>query len=137
MVTVRYKVFGDRVDGTYLAVDPTHAHMNMPATVMWARGLEAGPQEGTPLVHDGILYFPNPGDTIQAINAATGDIIVTLDSDGSQRPEEIALFVAALGASSSAATPSVNSATASALGTPARSSPKPSRWPPAMVAAPA
>ncbi len=39
-VRVRYKIFGDRVDGTYLAVDSTHAHMNMPATLMWARGLE-------------------------------------------------------------------------------------------------
>lgn len=42
-LTLRYKVFGDRVDGTYLAVDPTHAHMNMPATVMWARGLDDRP----------------------------------------------------------------------------------------------
>jgi len=39
-VTVRYKVFGDRVDGTYLAIDPTHAHINMPAAVMWPRGLD-------------------------------------------------------------------------------------------------
>ncbi len=39
-VTVRYKVFGDRVDGTYLGVDPTHAHINMPAAIMWARGLD-------------------------------------------------------------------------------------------------
>ena len=39
-VTVRYKVFGDRVDGTYLGVDRTHAHMNMPAVVMWAKGLD-------------------------------------------------------------------------------------------------
>jgi len=42
-LTLRYKVFGDRVDGTYLAVDPTHAHMNMPASVMWARGLDDRP----------------------------------------------------------------------------------------------
>ena len=42
-VSVRYRVFGDRVDGTYLAVDPTHAHMNMPAVAMWARGLEDRP----------------------------------------------------------------------------------------------
>jgi predicted metalloprotease with PDZ domain len=40
---VRYKVYGDRVDGTYLAVDPTHAHINMPAAIMWARGLEDRP----------------------------------------------------------------------------------------------
>jgi predicted metalloprotease with PDZ domain len=37
--TVRYKVFGDRVDGTYLAIDTTHAHLNMPAAIMWAKGL--------------------------------------------------------------------------------------------------
>ncbi|MGE4053939.1 MAG: hypothetical protein AB7F99_03980, partial [Vicinamibacterales bacterium] len=43
MVTVRYKVFGDRVDGTYLAIDPSHAHINMPAALMWARGLEDRP----------------------------------------------------------------------------------------------
>jgi predicted metalloprotease with PDZ domain len=29
------------VDGTYLAVDASHAHMNIPATLMWARGLDA------------------------------------------------------------------------------------------------
>ncbi|MEW6320889.1 MAG: PDZ domain-containing protein [Acidobacteriota bacterium] len=39
-VVVVYKVYGDRVDGTYLSVDSTHAHMNIPATLMWARGLE-------------------------------------------------------------------------------------------------
>src|SRR6185295_684392 len=38
-VTVQYKVFGDRVDGTYLAIDPSHAHINMPAALIWARGL--------------------------------------------------------------------------------------------------
>jgi len=42
-VTVKYKVFGDRLDGTYLAVDDTHAHINMPAAFMWARGLEERP----------------------------------------------------------------------------------------------
>jgi predicted metalloprotease with PDZ domain len=44
-VVVRYKVFGDRVDGTYLAIDTTHVHMNMPAAVMWARGFEEHPVE--------------------------------------------------------------------------------------------
>src|SRR5688572_16574449 len=39
-VRVQYRVFGDRVDGTYLAVDRTHAHINMPAVLMWAKGLE-------------------------------------------------------------------------------------------------
>lgn len=42
-VRVTYRVYGDRVDGTYLAIDTTHAHINMPATLMWARGLENRP----------------------------------------------------------------------------------------------
>lgn len=42
-VTVKYKVFGDRVDGTYLAIDATHAHINMPAAMMWAHGLDDRP----------------------------------------------------------------------------------------------
>jgi predicted metalloprotease with PDZ domain len=40
VVNIRYRVFGDRVDGTYLAVDTTHVHMNMPAAIMWGRGLD-------------------------------------------------------------------------------------------------
>jgi alcohol dehydrogenase (cytochrome c) len=43
--------------------------------LVWTRGLEPGPQEGTPLVHDGVLYFPNPRDIIQAVDATTGDLI--------------------------------------------------------------
>lgn len=42
-VLVSYKVFGDRVDGTYLGIDSTHAHINMPAAIMWAKGLEVRP----------------------------------------------------------------------------------------------
>src|SRR4051812_38282142 len=42
-ITVKYKVFGDRVDGTYLGVDTTHAHINMPAAIMWAHGLDDRP----------------------------------------------------------------------------------------------
>jgi len=39
-VRITYKVFGNHVDGTYLAVDESHAHVNMPATLMWARGFD-------------------------------------------------------------------------------------------------
>jgi len=39
-VRMQYRVFGDRVDGTYLGVDKTHAHINMPAALLWARGME-------------------------------------------------------------------------------------------------
>jgi predicted metalloprotease with PDZ domain len=43
VVRVRYRVFGDRTDGTFLGVDPTHAHINIPAALMWAQGLEDRP----------------------------------------------------------------------------------------------
>ena len=33
-----------------------------------------GRQQGTPLVHDGVMYMPNPADVIQAIDAVTGDL---------------------------------------------------------------
>ena len=42
-VTVSYKIYGDLVDGTYLAIDTTHAHINMPAAIMWAHGLDDRP----------------------------------------------------------------------------------------------
>lgn len=43
--TVRfaYSVYGDRVDGTYLAVDETHAHLNLPAVIAWSPVLERRP----------------------------------------------------------------------------------------------
>ena len=42
-VRLTYRIFGDRTDGTYLGVDSTHAHINMPSALMWARGLELRP----------------------------------------------------------------------------------------------
>jgi predicted metalloprotease with PDZ domain len=36
---VTYTLFGDRVDGTYAAIDETHAHLNAPATFLWAPSL--------------------------------------------------------------------------------------------------
>jgi predicted metalloprotease with PDZ domain len=46
-VKATYRVFGDRVDGTYLAVDRTHAHINMPAVILWAAGRDLEPAEIT------------------------------------------------------------------------------------------
>ncbi len=42
-VRLTYRIFGDLPDGTYMGVDTTHAHLNMPATFMWAEGLERRP----------------------------------------------------------------------------------------------
>ena len=43
--------------------------------LVWARPLTNGDQEGTPLIHDGVLFFPNPNDVTQAFDAATGDFL--------------------------------------------------------------
>jgi len=44
-VTISYTLFGDRADGTYSQVDRTHAHLNIPATFMWATNHENRPIE--------------------------------------------------------------------------------------------
>lgn len=42
-VTIRYTLFGDRGDGTYAQIDRAHAHLNAPASFLWAKGLESRP----------------------------------------------------------------------------------------------
>lgn len=42
-VKVSYTLFADRADGTYSQIDLSHAHLNMPATFMWARGFDHRP----------------------------------------------------------------------------------------------
>ncbi len=39
-VKVTYTLYADRGDGTYSQVDETHAHLNMPATFLWAQGYD-------------------------------------------------------------------------------------------------
>lgn len=42
----------------------------------WSWAIEnTGAQEATPLVHDGVMYLPNPHGVIQALDAATGDLL--------------------------------------------------------------
>ena len=61
-VRVAYRIFGDRVDGTYLGIDSTHAHINMPAALMWARGLELRPAT--------VRFEPPPGVGLARRDAA-------------------------------------------------------------------
>jgi predicted metalloprotease with PDZ domain len=51
-----YRVYGDTLDGTYLAIDETHAHMNLPATLVWAPGLEQVPVRVTLTPPPGALW---------------------------------------------------------------------------------
>lgn len=44
-VTVTYTLFGGLANGTYTGIDRTHAHLNMPATFLFAPALEERPVE--------------------------------------------------------------------------------------------
>ncbi len=53
-----------------------------PATVknlrlawVWAMNENGGANEPTPIVHNGIMYLTNPGNTMQALDARTGDLL--------------------------------------------------------------
>jgi PQQ-dependent dehydrogenase (methanol/ethanol family) len=53
----------------------TKANVNQ-LRLSWTRGMATGgSQESTPLVYDGVMYLPNSGDLIQAVDAKSGDII--------------------------------------------------------------
>ncbi|AMR31132.1 peptidase M61 [Mucilaginibacter sp. PAMC 26640] len=42
-VKISYTLFGNWTDGTYASIDASHAHLNMPATIMWAEGQDERP----------------------------------------------------------------------------------------------
>ena len=41
----------------------------------WSWGLEPGVSQTTPVVYDGIMFIANPGNVVQALDAASGDFI--------------------------------------------------------------
>ena len=46
-VRFSYTIYADRADGTYAGIDPTRAHLNMPATFAWSPALATRPIEIT------------------------------------------------------------------------------------------
>jgi predicted metalloprotease with PDZ domain len=72
-VVVHYTLFGNWTDGTYASIDPSHAHLNMPAAFMWVPGLEKVPVKfefndldkygwkvATQLKHEGVNIYSAP-----------------------------------------------------------------------------
>jgi predicted metalloprotease with PDZ domain len=43
VVKVSYTLFANWTDGTYASIDPSHAHLNMPAAFMWVEGADKRP----------------------------------------------------------------------------------------------
>ena len=44
-------------------------------TLAWSMVMKEGNNEATPFVHDGVMYLINPGNVVQAIDAASGELI--------------------------------------------------------------
>jgi alcohol dehydrogenase (cytochrome c) len=43
--------------------------------LVWSRTMESGINEATPLIYKGVMFLGNPNDVIQAIDAASGDLL--------------------------------------------------------------
>ena len=43
--------------------------------MVWSWAMEPGSQQTTPLVHDGVMFLASPGNVVQALDAATGDLL--------------------------------------------------------------
>ena len=43
--------------------------------LQWSRAMAPGDNEITPIVYNGVMYLANPNDVIQALDAATGDLL--------------------------------------------------------------
>ena len=43
--------------------------------LVWSRAIGPGVQEGTPLVYNGTMFFPNPSDVVHAIDATNGELL--------------------------------------------------------------
>ncbi|MDE2691577.1 MAG: PQQ-binding-like beta-propeller repeat protein [Acidobacteriota bacterium] len=59
----------------YSALDAVNTETVGQLDFAWAAPMEDGPNEATPLVRGGIVYLPQTGDVIHALDARTGDLI--------------------------------------------------------------
>ncbi len=57
------------------ALDQISARNVKNLQLVWSRAMEPGINQATPLVYNGVMYLGNPGDVIQAIDAASGDLM--------------------------------------------------------------
>ena len=58
--------------------------------MVWTRALAPGRSEGTPLAYNGVLYMPQASDVIEALDAASGDLVW---SHRRNLPEDVYDFV--------------------------------------------
>ena len=59
----------------YSPLDPINKDNVKNLQPVWTWSLTPGATETTPIVHDGVLFIFNYADKVQALNAATGDLV--------------------------------------------------------------
>ena len=60
--------------------------------LVWSRALGEGAVELIPLVHDGVMYIPDPDGIISAVDATTGDLIWQYQRDTPGDTRNIAIY---------------------------------------------
>jgi alcohol dehydrogenase (cytochrome c) len=59
----------------YSPLDQVHRGNVGELKLAWVLTMREGSNQVTPLVHDGVMYLTHPGNVVQAIDAANGDLI--------------------------------------------------------------
>ncbi len=59
----------------YSALDQINKANVKNLQLVWARVMEPGINESTPLIYNGVMYLGNSNDVVQAIDATNGDLI--------------------------------------------------------------
>ena len=83
-------------------IDRDNAHL---LQLAWAWPLAEGLSQAGPLVRAGVMYIPNPGNSVQALDAATGELLwehapppaELPDADGVRRPSRGSRSIALYG----------------------------------------
>ena len=65
----------DRAGTGYSPLDSINRNTVRRLRLAWAATIQAGSLEPEPLVFDGVMYLPHPGDVVQALDATSGAVI--------------------------------------------------------------
>lgn len=107
-VKISYTLFANWTDGTYASVDPSHAHLNMPAAFMWVIGQDKRPirfqfndldkygwQVATQLKNEGagIYSAPNMQYMMDSPTELSAYKVSSWDVDNNGKKEKISLAI--------------------------------------------
>ncbi|MEO7213050.1 PDZ domain-containing protein [Mucilaginibacter sp.] len=107
-VKITYTLFGNWTDGTYAGIDASHAHLNMPASIMWAEGQDDRPirvqfndadKYGWKIITqlknegDGVYSAPNLQYLMDSPTELSASKINSWTVDNNGKPEKVSIAV--------------------------------------------